>query len=73
MSRCVLALDQGSHASRACLFDQSGQLRASAAVPVATMQRGAGEVEQDADELVQSLRSAAAAGCSAPISTATLS
>lgn len=60
MSRCVLALDQGSHASRACLFDESGQLRASAAVPVATAHRGAGEVEQDADELVQSLRSVAA-------------
>ncbi len=60
MNRCVLALDQGSHASRACLFDASGQLLASAQVPVATVRRGAAEVEQDADELVQSLRSAAA-------------
>jgi glycerol kinase len=60
MSRCVLALDQGSHASRACLLDESGQLLASATVPVATVRRGAAEVEQDADELVQSLRSAAA-------------
>jgi glycerol kinase len=60
MSRCVLALDQGSHASRACLFDESGRLLASAAVPVATVQRGGAEVEQDADELVQSLRVAAA-------------
>jgi len=59
MSRCVLALDQGSHASRACLFDESGQLRASASVPVATTRRGAAEVEQDADELLHSLRSAA--------------
>jgi glycerol kinase len=60
MSRCVLALDQGSHASRACLFDESGQLCASASVPVATTRRGAAEVEQDADELLHSLRSAAA-------------
>ena len=59
MSRCVLALDQGSHASRACLFDESGALLASASVPVATVRRGAAEVEQDADELVQTLRSAA--------------
>jgi glycerol kinase len=60
MNRCVLALDQGSHASRACLFDESGQLLSSAAVPVATVRRGAAEVEQDAGELLQSLRSAAA-------------
>ena len=59
MSRGVLALDQGSHASRACLFDESGTLLASASVPVATVRRGLAEVEQDADELVQSLRSAA--------------
>jgi glycerol kinase len=59
MNRCVLALDQGSHASRACLFDESGALLATASVPVATVRRGAAEVEQDADELVQSLRSAA--------------
>jgi glycerol kinase len=59
MSHCVLALDQGSHASRACLFDESGRLLSSASVPVATVRRGAAEVEQDADELVQSLRSAA--------------
>ena len=59
MSRGVLALDQGSHASRACLFDESGSLLASATVPVATVRRGLAEVEQDAEELVQSLRSAA--------------
>ena len=61
MSRCVLALDQGSHASRACLFDESGSLLAAASVAVATLRRGAAEVEQDADELVRSLRSAAQA------------
>ncbi|MGH8253683.1 MAG: FGGY family carbohydrate kinase [Steroidobacteraceae bacterium] len=59
MSRGVLALDQGSHASRACLFDESGALLATATVPVATVRRGAAEVEQDADELVDSLRVAA--------------
>ncbi len=59
MNRCVLALDQGSHASRACVFDESGLLLATASVPVATVRRGAAEVEQDADELALSLRSAA--------------
>lgn len=59
MSRGVLALDQGSHASRACLFDESGTLLASATVPVATVRRGPAEVEQDADELAASLRTAA--------------
>ena len=59
MSRCVLALDQGSHASRAGLFDESGSLCASAVVPVATRHPGPTQVEQDADELVQSLRTAA--------------
>jgi glycerol kinase len=59
MSRGVLALDQGSHASRACLFDESGAVIATAAVPVGTTRRGSAEVEQDADELVLSLRIAA--------------
>ncbi len=59
MSRCVLALDQGSHASRACLFDATGTLLASAVVTVATQHPGAAQVEQDADELVLSLRTAA--------------
>lgn len=59
MSRGVLALDQGSHASRACIFDQAGALCATATVPVATRHPGALRVEQDAAELVQSLRTAA--------------
>ena len=59
MNHCVLALDQGSHASRACLFDESGSLCASATVPVATQHPGPAQVEHDADELVQSLHTAA--------------
>ena len=59
MTRCVLALDQGSHASRACLFDATGTLLASAVVTVATQHPVAGQVEQDADELVHSLQAAA--------------
>ena len=59
MNRCVLALDQGSHASRACLFDATGAILASAVVPVATQHPATAQVEQDADELVRSLRTAA--------------
>jgi ribulose kinase len=34
--RGVLALDQGSHASRACVFDEAGALRVSVQQPIAT-------------------------------------
>lgn len=60
MSRGVLALDQGSHASRACIFDESGGLCASASVPVTTRQPAALQVEHDAYELVSTLGIAAA-------------
>jgi glycerol kinase len=65
VSRGVLALDQGSHASRACIFDEAGVLCATATVPVATLHPGALQVEQDAAELVQSLRTAAQQACAA--------
>ena len=65
MSRGVLALDQGSHASRACIFDESGALCASSSVPVATRQPAALHVEHDAEELVTSLRNAAASALQA--------
>ncbi len=54
----VLALDQGSHASRAILFDAAGSELAHAHVPVATRHSGEDRVEQDAEELVRSLRTA---------------
>lgn len=54
----VLALDQGSHASRAVLFDATGTELAQAHVPVATHADGDDRVEQDADELLRSLRTA---------------
>ena len=59
MNAGVLALDQGSHASRACIFDARGALLASASVPVATRHGPPLHVEQDADELVDSVRAAA--------------
>jgi glycerol kinase len=56
----VLALDQGSHASRAVLFDSVGNQLAAAQVPVATRREGADRVEQDPEELVRSLQTALA-------------
>jgi glycerol kinase len=56
----VLALDQGSHASRAVLFDSAGDQLAAAQVPVATRREGADRVEQDPWELVRSLQTSLA-------------
>jgi glycerol kinase len=58
--RLVLALDQGSHASRAVLFDASGAEVARAYVPVATRHEADDRVEQSPEELVRSLRTAVA-------------
>src|SRR5262245_36841269 len=55
----VMGLDQGSHASRAVLFDSAGREVAEAHVPVTTSRPARDRVEQDADELAQSLRQAA--------------
>jgi glycerol kinase len=57
--RAVLALDQGSHASRACVFDQHGHLLAQQQQAVATRHGDGARVEQDPLELVQSLRAVA--------------
>lgn len=54
-----LALDQGGGSSRALAFDSQGSLVVSAAVPVAEVREGEDQVEQDPEELVASLRTAA--------------
>jgi len=56
-----LALDQGSHASKALIFDAHGRLAASGEIPLATRQPRSGWVEHDAEELVASLHGAIAA------------
>jgi glycerol kinase len=58
MTHAVLALDQGSHASRACLFDAAGLLRAAATVDVATLHPQPDHVEHDPAELLASLHTA---------------
>lgn len=55
-----LVLDQGGHASRALVFDDSGRELSRHFVPVATREPQPGWVEHDAEALVQSLRDAAA-------------
>lgn len=55
-----LALDQGGHSSRALVFSAAGALVAGAQMPVATHSPQPDWVEQDAGELVASLRSAIA-------------
>ncbi|MFT3906470.1 MAG: FGGY family carbohydrate kinase [Steroidobacteraceae bacterium] len=63
--RAILALDQGSHASRACLVDEQGVLRAQHSVAVATQRHPNGHIEQDPLELQHSLVQAIAALCQA--------
>jgi glycerol kinase len=62
----VLALDQGSHASRAVLYDSAGSAVAEARQAVGTRREAGDVVEQDPDELLASLRTAAADACDSP-------
>ncbi|HEX9627952.1 MAG TPA: FGGY family carbohydrate kinase [Acidiferrobacterales bacterium] len=55
-----LALDQGGHASRALVFDARGRPRARGLREVAVTRPGEDRVEQDPEELVDSLRAAIA-------------
>jgi len=57
--RAVLALDQGGHASRACLVGEHGRILATHTAPIDTFHGPDGEVEHDADAIVDSLRTAA--------------
>lgn len=59
MRRAILALDQGGHASRACLVDQSGEILVERQIPIDTALGVDGTVEHDADEIVASLLRAA--------------
>jgi glycerol kinase len=52
----TLALDQGGGSSRAIAFDPSGRVLASASIAVAEHRHGSDRVEQDPEELVESLR-----------------
>lgn len=53
-----LALDQGSHATKALLFDSAGRPAATAAAPLETREPQPGWVEHDPDDLLASVWSA---------------
>ncbi len=55
----ILSLDQGGHASRALVFDQHGQLKASAQCVIRTRTQGRLRVEHAPGALVHSLQRAA--------------
>ncbi len=63
--RLYLALDQGGHASRALVFDGSGQLVATGSVPIATQRNADGHIEHEPEALIASLQKAIADACSA--------
>jgi glycerol kinase len=55
-----LALDQGSHASKALIFDDRGGVVGGGEAPIATRHPHPGWVEHDADEILRSLEQAIA-------------
>lgn len=57
----VLAIDQGSSATKCLLVDRAGTILARASVPVAETHPRTGWVEQDAEALWQSVRAAVSA------------
>lgn len=63
----VLALDQGSHASRAVLYDSSGSAVAEARQAVGTRREGNDVVGQDPEELLGTLRNAAIDVCESAV------
>jgi len=50
-----LAIDQGTHASRACLFDEAGNLVNEQVKEIALRRINHSHIEQDADEIVRSV------------------
>ena len=56
----VLAIDQGTHASRALVFDPAGRLLASATREIGLTKHDPDTIEQDGEEIVASVASAVA-------------
>jgi glycerol kinase len=52
----VLAIDQGTHSTRAIIFDGRGRIVSMAQQPVALNRRSRSEIEQSPDEIRQSLQ-----------------
>jgi glycerol kinase len=60
-----LALDQGSHASKALIFDGDGRVVAAAETPIETRFPQPGWVEHDPEEIIRSIEQAIAEACAA--------
>ncbi len=54
--KTILAIDQGTHASRALLFDQHGDILASSNSAVSINRKDHGVVEQDGTEILDTVR-----------------
>ncbi len=52
----ILAIDQGTHATRAMLLDDRGAVLASRFIPVSLCRQGRNRVEQDPTEIAESVR-----------------
>ncbi len=52
----ILVIDQGTHSSRALLFDMGGQLHSSHQQKIALTVRDAQHIEQDPEEILQSVK-----------------
>lgn len=61
-----LAIDQGSHASRALVFDAQGAVRSQAQAALATAQPRPGWVEHDPEDLLASVEQAVEGALNAP-------
>jgi len=51
-----MAIDQGSHASRACLFDEVGELVCEHTKRIKTRKTSDSHIEQDANEIIDSVK-----------------
>ena len=56
----VLAIDQGTYSTRAILFDSEGQVVCSAQQAVGLHRISRSEIEQSADEILQSMQAVVA-------------
>jgi glycerol kinase len=59
MDEAVLAIDQGTSSTKACVFDARGRLLGYGSVPIATSMEAEGVVLQDPEEVIESCRVAA--------------
>jgi glycerol kinase len=57
-SALVIAIDQGGHASRALAFDLQGNAVAESFTPITTYRSAPDRIEQDASEIIESIRTA---------------